>query len=64
MAKYSCRMFKQYLLLVLVNQMASAVFRLIASVGRNMIIANTFGTLVLLVFLVMGGFILARGMMH
>ncbi|XXG63718.1 hypothetical protein AAC387_Pa05g1841 [Persea americana] len=54
------RMFKQYILLVLVNQFASAIFRLIASVGRNMIIANTFGTFVLLVMLVMGGFILAR----
>eukprot|EP00268_Persea_americana_P030001 TRINITY_DN2901_c0_g1_i1.p1 TRINITY_DN2901_c0_g1~~TRINITY_DN2901_c0_g1_i1.p1 ORF type:complete len:1438 (-),score=266.02 TRINITY_DN2901_c0_g1_i1:200-4513(-) len=54
------RLFKQYLLLVLVSQMASGLFRFIASVGRNMIIANTFGSLVLLVMVVMGGYIMSR----
>lgn len=59
--KCSCRLLKQYLLLVLVNQMASGLFRFIASVGRNMIIANTFGSLILLVVVVMSGFIMSRG---
>ncbi|XP_058112235.1 pleiotropic drug resistance protein 1-like isoform X2 [Magnolia sinica] len=54
------RMFRQYLLLLLLNQMASALFRVIAAFGRIMIIANTFGTYVLLLILVMGGFVLSR----
>ncbi|KAL6334310.1 hypothetical protein AAG906_014711 [Vitis piasezkii] len=55
------RYFRQYLLLLLVNQMASGLFRLIASAGRNMIVANTFGAFALLMFLALGGFILNGG---
>ncbi|XP_058074633.1 pleiotropic drug resistance protein TUR2-like isoform X3 [Magnolia sinica] len=54
------RMFKQYLLLVLISQMASALFRLIASMARDMIVANTFGALAQLIIMSLGGFILAR----
>ncbi|KDP36996.1 hypothetical protein JCGZ_06052 [Jatropha curcas] len=54
------RLFKQYLLLLLVNQMSSALFRLIASVGRNMIVANTFGSFALLALFALGGVILSR----
>ncbi|KDP36997.1 hypothetical protein JCGZ_06053 [Jatropha curcas] len=54
------RLFKQYLLLLLVNQMSSALFRLIASVGRNMIVANTFGLFSLLILLTLGGVVLSR----
>lgn len=54
------RFFKQYLLLLLVNQMASALFRFIAALGRNMIVANTFGSFALAVLLLLGGFILSR----
>ncbi|KAL6334363.1 hypothetical protein AAG906_014764 [Vitis piasezkii] len=54
------RYFRQYLLLLLVNQMASGLFRLIASAGRNMIVANTFGAFALLMFLALGGFILSH----
>ncbi|KAG5540559.1 hypothetical protein RHGRI_020691 [Rhododendron griersonianum] len=54
------RFFKMYLLLLCINQMASGLFRLIAALGRNMIVANTFGTFALLAILVMGGFILSR----
>lgn len=56
-----CRLFRQYLLLVLVNQMASALFRLIGAMGRNMIVANTFGTFSLLILLALGGVLLSRG---
>ncbi|RVW28976.1 Pleiotropic drug resistance protein 1 [Vitis vinifera] len=42
------RLFRQYLLLLLVNQMASGLFRFIAAAGRNMIVANTFGAFALL----------------
>ncbi|XP_076892789.1 pleiotropic drug resistance protein 1-like [Bidens hawaiensis] len=54
------RFFKQYLMLLLVNQMASALFRFIGALGRNMIVANTFGSFALLLVFVMGGFVLVR----
>ncbi|KAK9232139.1 hypothetical protein WN943_022382 [Citrus x changshan-huyou] len=54
------RFFKQYVLLLGVNQMASALFRFIAVTGRNMVVANTFGSFALLVLLSLGGFILSR----
>ncbi|XP_058223773.1 pleiotropic drug resistance protein 1-like isoform X1 [Rhododendron vialii] len=54
------RLFKMYLLLLCVNQTASGLFRLIAALGRNMIVANTFGSFALLAILVLGGFILSR----
>ncbi|CBI36221.3 unnamed protein product, partial [Vitis vinifera] len=53
------RLFRQYLLLLLVNQMASGLFRFIAAAGRNMIVANTFGAFALLMLLALGGFILS-----
>ena len=55
------RLFKQYLLLIFINQMSSAMFRAIAAVGRNMIVANTFGAFVLLLLFALGGFVLSRG---
>ncbi|XP_058112161.1 ABC transporter G family member 39-like isoform X2 [Magnolia sinica] len=54
------RMFKQYLLLILISQMASGLFRLIAALGRNMIVASTFGSFALLAVLTLGGFIVSR----
>ncbi|XWS19043.1 hypothetical protein CRYUN_Cryun32bG0097100 [Craigia yunnanensis] len=54
------RLFRQYLALVLVNQMASGLFRFIAATGRNMIVANTFGSFALLVLFALGGFVLSR----
>ncbi|XP_052210664.1 pleiotropic drug resistance protein 1-like [Diospyros lotus] len=54
------RLFRMYLLLLCINQMASGLFRLIGALGRNMIVANTFGTFSLMAFLMLGGFILAR----
>ncbi|KAL7187496.1 hypothetical protein ACSBR1_037555 [Camellia fascicularis] len=55
------RLFKMYLLLLFTNQMASGMFRLIGALGRNMIVANTFGSFALLGVLVLGGFIMSRG---
>ncbi|KAJ6428300.1 hypothetical protein OIU84_023678 [Salix udensis] len=40
--------------------MASALFRFIAAAGRNMIVANTFGSFALLTLFALGGFILSR----
>ncbi|KAF9617018.1 hypothetical protein IFM89_033088 [Coptis chinensis] len=54
------RLFRQYLLLLFVNQVASGVFRFIAAMGRNIVVANTFGAFSLLVLLVLGGFVLSR----
>ncbi|KAL9432590.1 hypothetical protein AB3S75_027592 [Citrus x aurantiifolia] len=54
------RLFKQFLLLLLVNQMASGLFRFIAAAGRNMIVAMSFGSFVLLVLFAFGGFVLSR----
>ncbi|KAI5414093.1 hypothetical protein KIW84_058293 [Lathyrus oleraceus] len=58
--KLSCRLLKQYLLLLLINQVASGLFRAIAALGRNMIVANTFGSFALLTLLTLGGFIMSR----
>ncbi|XP_057454235.1 pleiotropic drug resistance protein 1-like [Lotus japonicus] len=54
------RFVKQYALLLLVNQMASGLFRAIAALGRNMIVANTFGSFALVMLITLGGFILSR----
>uniref|UniRef100_A0ACD5VXW8 Uncharacterized protein n=1 Tax=Avena sativa TaxID=4498 RepID=A0ACD5VXW8_AVESA len=54
------RLFKQYFLLLLVNQMAAALFRLIAALGRTMVVANTLASFALLVLLVLSGFILSH----
>lgn len=57
-----CRYFRQYLALVLANQMASALFRLIAAVSRILVISSTLGSFVLLILYGNDGFILSRGM--
>ncbi|GMH15940.1 hypothetical protein Nepgr_017781 [Nepenthes gracilis] len=54
------RLFKQLLLLALVNQTASGLFRFIGAAGRSMIIANTFGSFALLSLFALGGFVLSR----
>ncbi|KAL1552517.1 transcription factor [Salvia divinorum] len=54
------RFFKQYLLLLVVHQAASALFRFIGAAGRNMIVANTFGLFALLLLFALGGFVLSR----
>ncbi|OVA06530.1 ABC transporter-like [Macleaya cordata] len=54
------RLFRQYLLLLFVNQMASGLFRTVAAVGRNMIVANTVAAFALIILLALGGFILSR----
>ncbi|KAL2489953.1 ABC transporter G family member 40 [Forsythia ovata] len=54
------RFFKQYLLLLMLHQAAGGLFRLIGSMGRNMIIANTFGLFALLLLFALGGFVLSR----
>ncbi|KAM0897411.1 hypothetical protein ACQ4PT_022583 [Festuca glaucescens] len=54
------RFFKNYLLMLAVSQMSESLFRLIAGAARNMTVANFFGPFVVLIFMVLGGFILVR----
>nr|XP_011466722.1 PREDICTED: pleiotropic drug resistance protein 1 [Fragaria vesca subsp. vesca] len=54
------RLFKQYLLFLLVNQMASALFRAIAALCREMVVAYSLGSFANLIFFTLCGFILAR----
>lgn len=41
--------------------MSLGLFRVIGSLGRNMIVANTFGSFAMLVVMALGGFIISRG---
>ncbi|XP_065617096.1 pleiotropic drug resistance protein 1-like [Quercus suber] len=55
------RFFRQFLLLILLNQMASSLFRFIATTGRgSLILATTFGSFALVILFALGGFVLAR----
>ncbi|MCO5551372.1 hypothetical protein L7F22_004874, partial [Adiantum nelumboides] len=54
------RFFRQILLLFCVSQMALGMFRFLGSVGRTLIIANTFGNIALILVFVMGGFVISR----
>lgn len=44
--------------------MSIALFRVIGSLGRNMIVANTFGSFAMLVVMALGGYIISRGKSH
>lgn len=37
---------------------------MMASLGRNMIVANTFGSFAMLVVMALGGFVISRGHLH
>ncbi|XP_027085587.2 pleiotropic drug resistance protein 1 [Coffea arabica] len=54
------RFFRQMFLLICIHQMALGLFRFMAAIGRDMIVANTFGSFAILAVLVLGGFILSR----
>ncbi|KAJ8773506.1 hypothetical protein K2173_005752 [Erythroxylum novogranatense] len=54
------RFLKHYLILACTSQMASGLFRMIAALGRNIIVANTLGSFALLAVLILGGFIISR----
>lgn len=55
------RLFKQFLLLLCVNQISSGMLRFMAALGRNVIVANTFGSLAFLVIVVLGGYVITKG---
>ncbi|PQQ17542.1 pleiotropic drug resistance protein 1 isoform X2 [Prunus yedoensis var. nudiflora] len=54
------RLFRQYLLFLLISQMASALNRSIAGMGRSMVVAYTFGSFAQLMLFALGGFVLSR----
>ncbi|KAK6119467.1 hypothetical protein DH2020_046795 [Rehmannia glutinosa] len=54
------RCVQQFLLYFTLHQMSIGLFRVMASLGRNMVVANTFGSFAMLVVMVLGGFILSR----
>ncbi|XP_073062087.1 ABC transporter G family member 31 isoform X2 [Primulina eburnea] len=56
------RFFRYMFLLFSVHQMALGLFRTMACLARDMIIANTFGSAALLIVFLLGGFILPKGM--
>ncbi|KAH7845456.1 hypothetical protein Vadar_002249 [Vaccinium darrowii] len=54
------RCLQQFIVYFFLHQMSIGLFRVMASLGRNMIVANTFGSFALLVVMALGGFILSR----
>ncbi|XP_062171942.1 ABC transporter G family member 31 [Alnus glutinosa] len=56
------RFFRFMFLLFSVHQMALGLFRLMAAIARDMVLANTFGSAALLVIFLMGGFIIPKSM--
>ncbi|KAF9618604.1 hypothetical protein IFM89_002299, partial [Coptis chinensis] len=56
----AARLLRHYFLLLLIDQMAAGLFRVVAGVSREMVIANTLGSFVLLVVLSLGGYIMSR----
>ncbi|GLT67735.1 hypothetical protein SLA2020_400210 [Shorea laevis] len=54
------RYFKQFLILFLIKVMASAFFRLLGAITRTMAYGNTFGAFILMLYFILGGFVLSR----
>lgn len=52
------------LLLFSVHQMALGLFRMMASLARDMVIANTFGSAAILVVFLLGGFVIPKGLIN
>ena len=56
------RFFRYMLLLFMIHQMALGLFRVMASLGRDIIIANTGGSGVQMILFLLGGFVIPKGM--
>ena len=56
----ACRFFCFYVILFLVHQTAVAMFRVIAALTRNLVLATSLGSLFLVIYLMLSGFILAQ----
>ncbi|EFJ13281.1 ATP-binding cassette transporter [Selaginella moellendorffii] len=58
------RFFRQFLLLFTLHNMAMSGFRFMASLGRTMLVANTFGSFSLVLVFTLGGFVISRNSIH
>ncbi|XAR60730.1 Iron-chelate-transporting ATPase [Bertholletia excelsa] len=56
------RFFAYMLVLFLIHQMALGLFRMMASLARDLVIASTYGSAALLIILLLGGFIIPKDM--
>ncbi|XP_071742297.1 ABC transporter G family member 32 [Rutidosis leptorrhynchoides] len=54
------RFLKQFLLFFFLHQMSISLFRLMGALGRNMIVANTFGSFAMLIVMALGGYVISR----
>ncbi|KAK4353409.1 hypothetical protein RND71_028927 [Anisodus tanguticus] len=59
-APAASRFSRQFLVFFALHQMTLSLFRLIAAIGRTLVVANTIGTFTLLIVFVLGGFIVAK----
>lgn len=50
-----------WLLLFLIHNLAISIFRAIGAIARNLVVANACGSLMLMLILMQGGFVLPRG---
>ncbi len=57
-----CRFLCFYIILFLVHQTAAAMFRVIAALTRNLVLATSLGSLFLVIYLMLSGFIQAQRM--
>ncbi|CAN4095697.1 unnamed protein product [Withania somnifera] len=57
---HPARLFKQFLLLIIVSQMASGLFRFLGALGRTLGVASIVGSFALLLQFALGGFVLSR----
>lgn len=58
------RFFRYMLILFVMHQMALGLFRMMAAIARDMVLANTYGSASLLVVFLLGGFIVPKGRQH
>eukprot|EP00253_Pinus_taeda_P030408 PITA_30408 len=54
------RFFRQFLLYVILHQTGLAIFRFIAALARNIIVADSVGALTLLMMFIFGGYVISR----
>ncbi|CAI5536089.1 unnamed protein product, partial [Closterium sp. Naga37s-1] len=54
------RFFMQMLLFFLIHQVSISLFRLIGALGRSMVVSTTFGSFADILFVLMGGFVIAK----
>jgi len=57
------RFFRQFLALFGIHQMALSLFRFIAAIGRTPVVSSSLSMLIFVVVFVLGGFIIAKGLM-